>query len=624
MTLGCPDGRSASEEAADFSLLGRLLIRWTSSSALTSTAPSSACLKKGNRHEPIAQQTTLGWILSGAAGDTTTGHLINTHQCQIEEDITSLVRRFWEQEEVLRPPQLYSKSEQECEEHFCRHHSRAADGRYIVRLPTIEPLPDLSGTRRAAHRALQHVNRKLDKEGDFRSLYVDFMRQYRDFNHMKLALLSSSDSPKRACYLPHHGVLREGSTTTKLRVVFNGSSSLPNGDSLNRSLMTGPNLLPALADIPLRYWPPYLPRTAFSKSPDGNYNITGETHATLNLRWQPCDDRFSFTTKQISLSTITKRSVLSLTAKLFDPLGWLSPTTVLAKILIQSTWLLGVDWDDPLPDEAKKWLRFQSELPHLESLYVPRWLGGGVAGCSIEVHGFADASVRAYAVVVYLKTERNGENEVKLVAAKTKVAPLKQISLPRLELSAATLLVRLVAQTLPLIGVGKAPLHLWSDSTVTLGWIRGHPSSWSTFVANRVSKIQTSLPDALWHRIPGRDNPADCASRGLFPGELVGHPLWWQGPSWLLTENGPWTIFGENINYLELPERRTRSHTAASVVRRADEPELLLRYSSLQRLLRITSWCLRWLRVHGRTPSLTTTTGWTRPNSTTPESTGCI
>lgn len=109
-------------------------------------------------------------------------------------------------------------------------------------------------------------------------------------------------------------------------------------------------------------------------------------------------------------------------------------------------------------------------------------------------------------------------------------------------------------------------------------------------MANRVSEIQTALPDALWHHIPGRDNPADCASRGLFPGELGGHPLWWQGPSWLLTENGPWTAFGEDISDLELPERRTRSHTAASVVRGADEPELLLRCSSLQRLLRITSW----------------------------------
>ncbi|XP_029156972.1 uncharacterized protein LOC114929574 [Nylanderia fulva] len=561
-------------------------------------------------------------------------------------------------------------------------------------------------------------------------MYVDFMEQYLDLNHMKPAPLSTIGSLQRTCYLPHHGVLRESSASTKLRVVFNGSSSLANGDCLNRFLMTGPNLLPALADILLRwrrhrfvfatdiekmyrqilvhaddqslqrilwrkdseteikeYWlttvtyglacAPYLAiRTLHQlavdegdRHPEGaavlrsdvymddilsgastlqeakeilrqlvlvckvggfplkkwsanhpqllstlptedclqqeaRWWLPGESHATLGLRWQPCDDLFSFATSQPTLPTITKRSVLSLTAKLFDPLGWLSPTTVLAKTLIQSTWLLGIDWDTPLPDDHEKaWLRFQAELPQLERLHVSRWLGGGSTDCRLEVHGFADASVRAYAAVVYLKTEKNGEYGVTLIAAKTKVAPLKQISLPRLELSAATLLVRLVQQTLPLIGAEKAPLHLWSDSTVVLGWIRGHPSSWVTFVANRVSEIQTSLPDALWHHVPGRENPADCASRGIFPGDLEAHPLWWQGPSWLKTESGPWTVFGEDPSNVELPERRVRSH-AAVLDKRGDEPELLLRYSSLQRLLRITAWCLRWFRQRRRQPIL--------------------
>lgn len=76
-----------------------------------------------------------------------------------------------------------------------------------------------------------------------------------------------------------------------------------------------------------------------------------------------------------------------------------------------------------------------------------------------------------------------------------------------------------------------------------LGWIRGHRSSWMTFVANRVSEIQTTLPTAQWHHIPEPENPADCASRGLYPGELVEHSLWWRGPLWLLKENGPWRLW---------------------------------------------------------------------------------
>ncbi|XP_029161731.1 uncharacterized protein LOC114933370 [Nylanderia fulva] len=184
--------------------------------------------------------------------------------------------------------------------------------------------------------------------------------------------------------------------------------------------------------------------------------------------------------------SLKKWSVLSLTAKLFDPLGWLSPITVLAKIFIQSTWLLGLDWDSPLPnDEARKWLRFQSELPELEKLFIPCWLGS-VTDLHLEIHEFANASVRAYSAVIYLKTKTYEITRVTLLAAKTKVAPLKQVSLPRLELSAATLLAQLVAHAVPLISAEKALLHLWSDSTVTLGWIRGHPSSWITYVANWV------------------------------------------------------------------------------------------------------------------------------------------
>lgn len=152
-------------------------------------------------------------------------------------------------------------------------------------------------------------------------------------------------------------------------------------------------------------------------------------------------------------------------------------------------------------------------------------MGGGTPDVRVELHGFTDVSIRAYATVVYLRTEKTGMISTRLVAAKTRVAPLKQISLPRLELAAAFLLTRLVASLKPLIGTVAAPIHLWSDSTVALGWIRGHPASWTTYVANRVSEIQTTLPEAIWHHVPGRENPADCASRGLFPSELVDHPL---------------------------------------------------------------------------------------------------
>lgn len=246
----------------------------------------------------------------------------------------------------------------------------------------------------------------------------------------------------------------------------------------------------------------------------------------LGLQWHPSIDAFSYAIPVVEIQTITKRAVLSLTARLFDPLGWLASVVVRAKILFQSTWLMGVDWDTPLDGRnSQLWEDFRRDLPQLSEIRVPRYVPTGPLSVSVEWHGFADASERAYAAVVYLLTTTGTkENQVSLIAAKTKVAPIKQVTLPRLELCAATLLVRLMDHVRPMIA-REAPVHLWTDSTVALQWIQGHPSRWKTYVANRVSEIQTTLPGATWHHLPGIDNPADCASRGISPSELVAHPL---------------------------------------------------------------------------------------------------
>jgi len=163
---------------------------------------------------------------------------------------------------------------------------------------------------------------------------------------------------------------------------------------------------------------------------------------------------------------------------------------VSAKISLQQIWLQDLGWDDPLGDAlARKWINYQAEFPLLEKIRVPRWIGQYSSTTKIEVHGFADASESAYAAVVYLRLNQDESWTTALLAAKTTVAPLKQVSLPRLELCAATLLVRLASHLQTVLDLSKAPTHLWSDSTVALGWIRGHPSRWQTYVANRVSEI---------------------------------------------------------------------------------------------------------------------------------------
>lgn len=132
------------------------------------------------------------------------------------------------------------------------------------------------------------------------------------------------------------------------------------------------------------------------------------------------------------------------------------------------------------------------ELPFLARVRVSRWMGTGDPSDNneFEIHGFADASERAYAAVVYLRSRRDDTFAVHLLAAKSKVARVRPVSLPRLKLCATALLTTLARHVRDTLNLFTAPRYLWSDSTVTLQWIQGHAFKWKTFVANRVFLIQ--------------------------------------------------------------------------------------------------------------------------------------
>ena len=173
-------------------------------------------------------------------------------------------------------------------------------------------------------------------------------------------------------------------------------------------------------------------------------------------------------------------------------------------------------------------------------------------------------------------------------------------SLPRLELCGALLLVRLVAHLTNNLSHSPRSVHLWTDSKVVLDWLKGHPSKWNTFVANRVSEIQTTLPSAHWRHVSSADNPADAASRGLCAEQLLAHDLWWQGPKWLANHEAqlPTVSDGslEDDDTLQalIATEAINPVSEVSTEDRVYVLTLLANYSSFNKITRILGWCLRW------------------------------
>lgn len=312
---------------------------------------------------------------------------------------------------------------------------------------------------------------------------------------------------------------------------------------------------------------------------------------TLGLIWNKETDEFQYTINlpDQTNSNITKRTILSDISRLFDPMGWLSPVIIVAKIMIQQLWLAGVTWDQNVPTNIKEeWELYRQQLTTLQDVKVNRWIHTNRNDHQAELHGYCDASQKAYAAVIYLRVlKSDGSIHINQITAKTRVAPIKTISIPRLELCAAVLLTKLLKDVSENLNIPQTNIHAYTDSTVVLAWLQSHPSKWKTFIANRTSDILTTLPRTHWHHVSSAANPADVASRGIPALDLLTHKLWWNGPEDLKQKEIEYKQLTDSATDLE--ERKIQAMTINTV----EDFDLLNRYSSLTKLLRVTAYILR-------------------------------
>lgn len=310
----------------------------------------------------------------------------------------------------------------------------------------------------------------------------------------------------------------------------------------------------------------------------------------LGLTWDRTDDIFKFTVHLPELKCpITKRTILSDVARLFDPFGWLSPVIITAKILIQKLWICNLGWDEELPaDLSKEWMQYRRELINLQTITVPRWLKTTSSNTKmVELHGFADASSQAYSAVTYLKVVDDDTTHITMIAARTRVAPVKQLSIPKLELCAAALLAELINDIVDLLSIPKDRVFAWSDSTVVLSWLQSHSNRWRTFVANRVSDITRVVDSDRWHHVQSADNPADIATRGIRASEFPACDIWWAGPEWLKEDK-------IHIDDCEIPQ--TDLEMKVLFTTSSEEKPIWERFSSISRMKRVLSYCRRLLK----------------------------
>ncbi|XP_037931020.1 uncharacterized protein LOC119665841 [Teleopsis dalmanni] len=229
-------------------------------------------------------------------------------------------------------------------------------------------------------------------------------------------------------------------------------------------------------------------------------------------------------------------------AHIYDPLGLIGPILVTGKILLQGAWQLKLDWDDDLPSEIRKqWTSYREDLALLDNATVVRHVFSSQGYSHVELHAFCDASEKAYGAAVYIRTVQKDKTiKLNLLCSRSRVAPIKSQTIPRLELCAALLAAELMARVKLDLGYQDKATYFWTDSQIVFSWINNHPGKLPVYVAHRIVKILRLTIPEQWRHVPSKQNPADILSRGLKPREFSSCYMCFYGPLFLYQPKPLW------------------------------------------------------------------------------------
>ena len=335
-------------------------------------------------------------------------------------------------------------------------------------------------------------------------------------------------------------------------------------------------------------------RAPSTKDLDFNKN-SGLTERALGVQWDVLADTFTYTIAYKE-KPATRRGTLSITSSIYDPLGFVSPCILPAKAILQDLCRKGLGWDDQIPElSKKKWEAWLRELPKLEQFELPRCFKSPDFSdvTQRELHHFSDASSQGYGAVSYLREiDATGKVHCSLITAKSRLAPLKARTIPRMELSAAVLATRLDR----MIRQEVDSSTFWTDSTCVLRYIENKDKRFQIFVANRVSAILDQSIATQWRYVETSLNPADEASRGMTVDALISNERWTQGPPFLKQSEERWPQRPADLGEISDDDPEVKKTVEVFSNKTSDQGEqidkAMEKFSSWSRLKKVIAWVL--------------------------------
>nr|XP_055074289.1 uncharacterized protein LOC129453915 [Misgurnus anguillicaudatus] len=320
----------------------------------------------------------------------------------------------------------------------------------------------------------------------------------------------------------------------------------------------------------------------------------------LGVQWDVERDVFTFSIMD-KHKPLTRRGILSAVSSIYDPMGFLAPVILTAKQILQHLCKKKMGWDETVSvDTAQAWQRWVDDLVLLNTFNISRCFTPKDFGevTMAQLHHFCDASEVGFGAVSYLRL-LNSKQEVcvSFVIGKARVAPLKQVTIPRLELTAAVLAVRLDKMLSTHLELNLSDSVFWSDSMTVLKYIGNTTARFKTYVANRVSFIRAQSSVTQWRHINSKLNPADAASRGIKVSSFLKFPTWIKGPDFLTKPQCQWpAVLDETSVHQDADsEGRDEIFSCAAVLKQEMCPttKLLMYFSSWTKLRRTVAWILK-------------------------------